>query len=204
MYCNETAGVKHFNLLWSLTLRSSPTGDCVQTYWWTWGWRSGWRQPTLLCVQESVSPEPPGSRHRECPEETVLKITTHTEPHTSRALVLSLPLSQTHTPPSTHPPTQTCFLRLFITPMMLDSCLYSSLLTHFLSPFFLEHAAFSAGEAAPVMLPGLLQPARSSWTAALRSLCAAQLRAPWLLKQALLTWRSPLAGEMERSKVIYL
>lgn len=40
---------------------------------------------------------------------------------------------------------QTCFLRLFIAPMMLDSCLYS-----FLSLFFLEADGFS-GEATPVM-----------------------------------------------------
>lgn len=41
---------------------------CVPAYWWTWGWRSGWQQPTLLCGQGSVSPEPPGSHHREYPE----------------------------------------------------------------------------------------------------------------------------------------
>lgn len=37
-----------------------------------------------------------------------------------------------------------------MTPMMLDSCLYSSLVAHFLSLFFLEVDAFS-GEAIPVM-----------------------------------------------------
>lgn len=42
-----------------------------------------------------------------------------------------------------------------MTPMMLDSCLYSSLVAHFLSPFFFELDAFS-GEAIPVMSVWLL------------------------------------------------
>lgn len=45
----------------------------------------------------------------------------------------------------------TCFLRLFITPMMLESCLYSCLYS-FLSLFFLEEVGFS-GDATPVMSP---------------------------------------------------
>lgn len=129
----------------SLILWSSQTNDWVQTYWWTWGWKSGWQQTTLLCVLESVSPEQPGSRHRECPEEKVLKITTNVTTHILGFGIVS------------HSHTHTCFLRLFITPMMLESCLYSSLLAHFLSLFFLEHDAFSAGEATPVMLSGLFQ-----------------------------------------------
>lgn len=71
--------------------------------------------------------------------------------------------------------------------MMLESCLYSSLLTHFLSLFFLEHDAFSAGEATPVMLSGLFQTIHSNWTAALLSVSGMRLRAPLLLNQALLT-----------------
>lgn len=74
----------------------------------------------------------------------------------------------------------TCFLRLFITPMMLDSCLYSSLVAHFLSLFFLEHDAFSAGETTPVMLSGLFQSVPLNWS----TVSGVQLRAPLLLYQA--------------------
>lgn len=77
----------------------------------------------------------------------------------------------------------TCFLRLFITPMMLDSCLYSSLVAHFLSLFFLEQDAFSTGEATPVMLSGLFQTVPLNWS----TVSSVQLRAPLLLYQASLS-----------------
>lgn len=109
---------------------------CVHTYWWTWGWRSGWQQPAPPCGPQGVSPEPPGSHHTECPEGD-----THTHSYT---------LPHTDHPSGVLPLSLTCFLRLFMTPMMLDSCLYSSLVAHFLSLFFLEPAAFS-GETTPVM-----------------------------------------------------
>lgn len=126
---------------------------CVHTYWWTWGWRSGWQQPTRLCGQEYVSPEPPGSHHKECPEEKhKTKIRKHQDVEWLTHIVHTIPpmsccfaFSHSHT----------CFLRLFITPMMLDSCLYSSLVAHFLSLFFLELEAFS-GEATPVMSARLM------------------------------------------------
>lgn len=68
---------------------------------------------------------------------------THTHIH-------SYTLPHTDHPSGVLPLSHTCFLRLFMTPMMLDSCLYSSLVAHFLSLFFLEPGAFS-GEATPVM-----------------------------------------------------
>lgn len=84
--------------------------------------------------------------------------------------------------------THTCFLRLFIIPMMLESCLYSSLLTHFLSLFFLEHDAFSAGEATPVMLSGLfLNCSLKLDCSALITVGGMRLRAPLLLNLTLLT-----------------
>lgn len=58
-------------------------------------------------------------------------------------------LSTLHNDNSVTARTPTCFLRLFITPMILDSCLYSCLYS-FLSLFFLEEVGFS-GDATPVM-----------------------------------------------------
>lgn len=70
--------------------------------------------------------------------------------------------------------------------MMLDSCLYSSLVAHFLSLFFLEHDAFS-GEATPVMAAKLFQtvllnPPKDRKTLTTNS--GVLRRAPLLTKQA--------------------
>lgn len=130
----------------------------IHTYWWTWGWRSGWQQPTQLCGQESVSHEPPGSHHRESPKTPQIKeVSRSGVAHTQYVSHMScLVFSHSHT----------CFLRLFITPMMLDSCLYSSLVAHFLSLFFLELDAFS-GEATPVMSARSMKAVHFYWTATL-------------------------------------